>query len=34
MPRIVVSTKPEGSLRPGVMNFAIRPAKKPMMMVR
>src|SRR4051812_39193005 len=34
MPRIVVSTKPEGSLFPGWMNFAITPATKPMMIVQ
>jgi hypothetical protein len=29
-----VSTKPDGSLRPGITNLAIRPAIKPMMMVQ
>src|SRR4029079_13152738 len=34
MPRIVVSTNPEGSLRPGMMNLAITPATNPMTMVQ
>jgi len=34
IPRIVVNTKPEGSLLPGIMNFAITPAIKPMMIVQ
>jgi hypothetical protein len=34
MPRIVVNTKPEGSLRPGMMNFAITPATNPMTIVQ
>src|SRR3954451_3688342 len=34
IPSIVVRIKPEGSLSPGVMNFAIMPAIKPMMIVQ
>jgi hypothetical protein len=34
MPRILVSMNPLGSFLPGVMNFAITPATKPMMIVR
>src|SRR4051794_5082781 len=34
IPRIVVRMKPRGSLSPGVINFAMMPATKPMMMVQ
>src|SRR5947208_1803078 len=34
MPRTVVMMKPDGSLSPGMMNFATRPATNPMMMVQ
>ena len=34
MPRMAVSTKPCGSLRPGMRNFAMTPATNPMMMVQ
>jgi hypothetical protein len=34
MPRIVVNTKPEGSLLPGMMNLAITPAINPMTIVQ
>src|SRR5918999_3694681 len=34
MPSMVVRMKPEGSLSPGIMNFAITPAMKPMMIVQ
>jgi hypothetical protein len=33
MPRIVVSTKPEGRVGPDVINLAIIPATKPVKMV-
>jgi hypothetical protein len=33
MPRIVVRMKPEGSLSPGVISFAITPAINPIMIV-
>src|SRR3954466_11599906 len=34
MPRMVVITKPEGSLLPGMMNLAMTPAMNPMMIVQ
>src|SRR5258705_10389458 len=34
MPRMVVMMKPDGSLFPGMMNFATTPARNPMMMVQ
>src|SRR6185312_12533248 len=34
MPRIVVKTNPDGSLLPGIMNFAATPARNPTMMVQ
>jgi len=34
MPRIVVRMNPDGSLSPGMMNFATIPAKKPIIMVQ
>src|SRR4051812_9091566 len=34
MPRMVVRMNPDGSLFPGIMNFATTPAKKPTMMVQ
>ena len=34
MPRIVVRMNPLGSFFPGVMNFAITPATKPMIIVQ
>ncbi len=34
MPRIVVRMNPDGSLLPGMMNFAMMPARKPMMIVQ
>ena len=34
MPSIVVNMNPEGSFGPGMMNFAITPARKPMMIVQ
>ena len=34
MPRIVVNTKPDGSFFPGMRNFAMTPAKKPIIIVQ
>ena len=34
MPRMVVMMNPDGSLLPGMMNFATTPARNPMMMVQ
>jgi len=34
MPRMVVRMKPDGSLSPGIINLAITPAMKPMMIVQ
>ena len=34
IPRTAVSTKPEGSFVPGIRNFAITPATKPMTIVK
>lgn len=34
MPRMVVRMNPDGSLSPGMINFAITPAIKPMMIVQ
>src|ERR671910_112081 len=34
IPKIVVRTNPDGSLGPGMRNFAITPATKPMRMVQ
>src|ERR1044072_7124342 len=34
MPRMVVRMKPDGSLSPGMMNFAMTPAMKPIMIVQ
>src|SRR3954451_20580664 len=34
MPKIVVKTNPDGSLLPGMMNFAATPARNPTMMVQ
>jgi hypothetical protein len=34
MPRIVVRINPEGSLGPGIRNFAIIPARNPIMIVQ
>jgi hypothetical protein len=34
MPNIAVRTNPEGSLVPGIMNFATTPATKPIMIVQ
>lgn len=34
IPNMVVNMNPDGSLRPGMMNFAITPAMNPMMIVQ